>query len=96
MPHHPFSSSTHIITLCSLQGVLNERRRDLIEIVFNKLDKDGSGIITTDDICETYDTSRHPDVISGRRTPHAVLADFLNNFDVGGNRDGMVAIFIQR
>jgi len=37
-----------------------------------------------------YDTSKHPDVIKGTKTPDQVLAEFLETFEVGGEVDGKV------
>ena len=37
-----------------------------------------------------YDASRHPDVLSGKRTPNEILREFLDTFDVGGVKDGKV------
>jgi Ca2+-binding EF-hand superfamily protein len=34
--------------------------------------------------------SKHPDVIAKRKTPSAVLREFLDTFDVGGTKDGCV------
>jgi hypothetical protein len=67
-----------------------ERRRRLVAMAFNILDKDGSGEIDPDDIIGVYDASKHPDVISGKRTPDEILREFLDTFDVGGVKDGKV------
>ena len=72
------------------KGVLNARRKALVEMAFNILDKDKSGIITFDEIASVYDASRHPDVISGKLTERKALLDFLDCFDAGNNKDGQV------
>jgi len=69
---------------------MSERRKRLVALAFNKLDKDGNGMIEPDDIIGTYDASRHPDVLSGKRSANDVLREFLDTFDVGGVKDGMV------
>ena len=43
-----------------------------------------SGVIEPSNIVELYDTSKHPDVIKGTKTPDQVLAEFLETFEVGG------------
>ena len=76
-----------------IQGVrdpLTERRLALVKIAFRKLDKDGCGIVDAQEIATMYDASKHPDVISGRKTKNQVLTEFLDTFDVGGVKDGMV------
>ena len=59
-------------------------------MAFNKLDKDASGIIDPEDIIDTYDASKHPDVIAGKKTKEEVFREFLDTFDVGGEKDGKV------
>ena len=44
------------------------------------------------DIISTYDASKHPEVISGKRSAGEVLREFLDTFDVGGEKDGKVSI----
>jgi len=39
---------------------------------------------------QTYDASKHPDVMSGKRTAQEVLREFLETFEVGGEVDGKV------
>lgn len=72
------------------QGRLNARRRRFVEMAFNLLDKDGSGELEVSDIIASYNASAHPDVISGKRTETQILTEFLETFEVGGERDGKV------
>jgi calcyphosin len=69
---------------------MNERRRQLVNQAFNVLDKDGSGTVEPDDIIGTYDASKHPDVLAGKRSADEILREFLDTFDVGGVKDGLV------
>jgi Ca2+-binding EF-hand superfamily protein len=62
----------------------------LVNLAFDVLDKDGSNQIDPLDLVGVYDTSKHPDVISRKKTTQEVLRDFLDGFDVGGEVDGMV------
>ena len=57
---------------------------------FRVLDKDGSGIVDATDVAMVYDASQHPAVITGAKTKDAVLREFLDTFDVGGEVDGKV------
>jgi hypothetical protein len=61
---------------------MTNRRKQLVALAFNKLDKDGSGTLEPDDIISTYDASKHPDVMAGKRTTADVLAEFLETFEV--------------
>ena len=51
-----------------IRGDLTPPRLVLVKKAFAKLDKDGSGVVDIDDIRDVYNTSRHPDVISGKKT----------------------------
>ena len=64
--------------LYAIRGVLNSRRAALVNLAFDRLDKDGSGIVDFQDIKDVYNASRHPDVISGKRTEEAVLLEYIS------------------
>lgn len=49
--------------LMAVRGELNDFRTGLVEKAFRKIDKDGSGMIEIDDIKDTYNASKHPEVI---------------------------------
>jgi hypothetical protein len=85
-------SITYDEFLVGIRGVLNARRRELVHMAFDVIDKDGSGIITVDDIRDVYNVSGHPEVIAGTKKPEQVLLELLDNFDVGGTKDGQVTI----
>jgi Ca2+-binding EF-hand superfamily protein len=75
--------------LCTIRGVLNERRQTFVLMAFEILDADKSGVIDSTDISRKYDASKHPDVISGKRTQEEILGEFLNTFD-GVDKNGKV------
>ena len=54
--------------LMAIRGELNDFRTGLVEKAFRKIDKDNSGMIEIDDIKDTYNAAKHPDVIQGRKT----------------------------
>jgi Ca2+-binding EF-hand superfamily protein len=54
--------------LMAIRGELNDFRRGLVEKAFRKIDKNGNGLIELDDIKDTYNAGKHPDVIQGRKT----------------------------
>merc|ERR1719460_2924881 len=54
-----------------VQGIrdpLTPRRKALIDQAFDILDMDGNGVIDADEIASKYDPSKHPDVISGKKS----------------------------
>lgn len=71
--------------LYAIRGELNDFRRGLVEKAFRKLDKDGSGLLDIDDIKDTYNATKHPDVISGRKTEQQILMEFLETFETHHN-----------
>jgi len=75
--------------LRGIRGSLSARRRALILLAFDRLDTDGSGVVTLDEVRAKYDTSKHPEVISGKKTPDEVLVEFMSQWE-GGVKDGHV------
>lgn len=51
---------------------MNEQRKTIVDMAFNVLDKDGSGIIDPEDLVESYDANKHPDVLAGKKTNEEV------------------------
>lgn len=51
------------------------------------------GIIDIEDVRGVYNASRHPDVLTGRKTEDTILAEFLTNFEgPGGTKDGIITV----
>lgn len=82
--------------LYAVRGEINQARLSLIQQAFRKIDKDGSGVLDLNDIKGTYNASKHPDVIAGKRTEDQVLVEFLETFEThhnirnGSQSDGSV------
>ena len=60
-------------------------RKKLVLQAFNKIDKDRSGAVDINDIKGVYNASRHPDVISGKKTEEDILLEFLETFETHHN-----------
>ena len=71
--------------LYAVRGELNDFRKGLVEKAFRKVDKDGSGFLDINDIKGVYNGSKHPDVISGRKTDDQILVEFLETFEAHHN-----------
>lgn len=67
--------------LRAVMGPMNKRRRRTVERCFKILDKNGNGTVEIDDIRGTYNATKHPDVISGKKTEDEVLGEFLDVFE---------------
>eukprot|EP00824_Muranothrix_gubernata_P020034 TRINITY_DN40256_c0_g1_i1.p2 TRINITY_DN40256_c0_g1~~TRINITY_DN40256_c0_g1_i1.p2 ORF type:complete len:219 (-),score=62.11 TRINITY_DN40256_c0_g1_i1:90-722(-) len=72
-----------------IRGELNATRRAIVRKAFDKLDKDGSGIVELNDVKGVYNGSKHPKVLSGEKTEDEILLEFLDNFDTI-EKDGKV------
>lgn len=69
---------------------MSDNRVALIEKVFSKLDRDGTGVVTMKDLDGIYNYLDHPQYISGEKTKHQIFKDFLNTFEKSGVVDGKV------
>ncbi len=75
-------SVSHQEFLRTIVGEMNPTRAQLVEKVFHKLDRDKNGYIDSSDIICLYDTSKHPDVVSRKKSPKQILAQFLDTFEM--------------
>ena len=72
------------------QPPMNDARRKLVEQAFDKLDVDGTGTITADDLKKSHDFSHNPKVLRGEETVDQLLTRHLAMFEGGGATDGKV------
>ncbi len=54
--------------LMAIRGELNDKRRALVVKAFKMIDRDGSGYLDPNDIRSSYNASKHPDVLEGKKT----------------------------
>jgi hypothetical protein len=64
---------------------MNNFRKKLVLQAFNKIDRDGSGVVDMNDIRGLYNATRHPDVIQGKKTEEDILLEFLETFETHHN-----------
>ena len=74
-----------------VKGKMNERRLKLVALAYEKLDKNGDGQVTLDDIARLYEASNHPEVRAGRRTEDQVFNQFISMWDTE-KPDGKVTL----
>jgi len=60
---------------------MNQGRKKKVAQVFKKLDKDGNGWIDITDVRGVYNATKHPDVLSGKKTEDQILQEFLETFE---------------
>jgi len=76
--------------LRGLRGGMSDRRKAMVQRCFAVMDRDGSGVITLGDIAGVYNTSKHPDVLSGKISEEQALERFLEGFEGKGTADARV------
>jgi len=67
--------------LVAIRGQPSDKRQELIDIAFNKFDKNSSGIIDRRDLKGVFNASFHPKVISGEITEDQAFDQFIKNFN---------------
>ena len=68
--------------LRTVVGEMNPQRQQLVQRAFQKLDRNGNGIVELDDLKNLYNAKHHPDVKLGRKTEDEVLIEFLDTFEM--------------
>jgi calcyphosin len=68
-----------------IRGDLNDFRQALVAKAFQKLDRNGNGLVEADDLVGVYNASKHPAVVEGRKTAEQVLGEFLETFETHHN-----------
>ncbi|GMH63836.1 hypothetical protein TrLO_g596 [Triparma laevis f. longispina] len=79
--------------LKGLRGPMSDRRKRLVNLAFDVVDKTGDGSVTVEDLKEVYDTSNHPGILDGSTTAEEVLSHFVDTWDQSGpdgTKDGVV------
>ena len=71
---------------------LANRRRNVIEQAFKRLDPEGAGYVELFALQSAFDTARHPDVIARRATPEQAAAKFLSAFSDAQHPTGLVSV----
>lgn len=77
--------------LVTIRGDLNDFRRHLVGLAFQKLDKTGDGIVNIDDIRQAYNVDYHPEFISGEKSATEILDEFISQWDTQ-EKDGQVTL----
>ena len=67
--------------ISKILGTMSDFRRQIVQKVFEKLDKEKKGIIPYDIIRENYNADKHPEVLNGKRTKQEILARFIDMFE---------------
>lgn len=65
-----------------IRGPMNNFRINLCSRAFERIDKDGSGVLEISDLKGVYNAKKHPDVIQGKKTEDEILCEFLDTFEM--------------
>lgn len=60
---------------------MNPFRRGLVQTAFKTLDKQGTGLVSIDDIKGEYNAALHPDVVSRKKNEDEILTAFLDSIE---------------
>lgn len=69
---------------------MSKNRLKLINMAFNKFDKNGDGVVDFTDLKGVYSARMHPKYRSGEWTEERVFQEFLNSFNGPLKSDGVV------
>ena len=59
-------------------GDLSQFRKDILKLVFEKLDREETGFITVGQLRDCYNPREHPLVRQGKRSEDEILGDFID------------------
>ncbi|CAF2612766.1 unnamed protein product [Rotaria sp. Silwood2] len=76
--------------LRKLRPSINKFRLDLVAKAFAKLDRNHDGQLTIEDLRGVYNVKTHPKYMNGEWSEDQVLRHFLDCFDYGKHKDGVV------
>lgn len=75
--------------LVGMRGEMSTRRTEFVHKAFELLDHNGNGKVSLDELFSKYDTTKHPDVMSGKLTPDQAIQLFARQWK-SGNPDGVI------
>jgi Ca2+-binding EF-hand superfamily protein/adenylate kinase family enzyme len=75
----------------AIRGPLSARRRNIIDQVFDALDETGHGAVDIEKILQSFNPTRHPQVLSGEKKAAELIREFNSAFDgAGATNNGAV------
>lgn len=74
-----------------LRPPMNQMRIALIEKAYAKLDKNGDGEITIEDLQDVYNFKYHPDFLNGNKTEQKLSEEMIRKFENSNSIDGKVS-----
>ena len=69
----------------NFKKVLNNNRLDAVENAFNRIDKNNTEMVFSDDIKLKFNAKKHPEVLKGNKNEEEILTEFLDCFELNYN-----------
>ena len=66
--------------LREIRGVMNDKRRAVVEQIFESLNPNQNGIVSINTIFNKFNAGNHPDAISNKRSENVIYAEFNDSF----------------
>ena len=70
------------ILLTNLIGQMSERRLITVQNVFDTFNKNENGEVLMSEIKQKYNSSRHPDVVNGKKNREEIYGEFLDKLEI--------------
>ena len=77
--------------LCHLKPPMSNSRVALVSLAFRKLDKNGDGKVTPEDLVGVFNVKKHPKYLNGDWSEKQIIQSFLETFQIGQHRDSTVS-----
>lgn len=74
---------------------MNSYRVGLVSQAFRKLDKNGDGKVTPEDLVGVFNVKKHPKYLNGDWSEKQIIQSFLETFQIGDHRDATVSERLQ-
>ena len=74
--------------ISAVRGPMSDARKDVVMRAYAVLDRDGSGMVTVDDILEAYNLASDPMVAEGVKSPEEAAKEFMSMWET--TPDGLV------
>ena len=70
----------------ALREPMSARRAAIVDLCFEKVDKNCNKWLCVHELCEAYDVSCNQDAIDGKMTKEQIVAEFLRGFSMRGEK----------
>ena len=70
---------------------MSNSRVALVSLAFRKLDKNGDGKVTPEDLVGVFNVKKHPKYLNGDWSEKQIIQSFLETFQIGQHRDSTVS-----